>query len=204
MANVTFNSIVSSTSTAGNFKASEMWSSHATYTGNFNAVTDQVNGNLNSINYSVSGFQSSNIAKNAILSQHITNNAVLKEKIGDGAIINAHMNYDVSSSDGVRILRCGKSGLKMCRMAQTLSFSVTNSGSSTIEFIWANAINGDPAFTTTPVPMAKPVVEGPGAQVPRQWWKLNSLNSVSAVYEFHWAPVSLDHAETFYLNAAGF
>ncbi len=204
MANVTFNSIASSTSTAGNFKASEMWSSHATYTGNFNAVTDQVNGNLNSINYSVSGFQSSNIAHNAILSQHITNNAVLSAKIGDGAVVNNHMVYDISNSDGVRILRCGKAGVKICRMAQTFPFSAADSGSATVAFVWSDGINGDPGFTDTPVPMAKPIAKGPSAQVPRQWWKVNSINSVSAVFEFYWPAAAATQTETYYMNVAGF
>lgn len=201
MANITFNSIVSSTSTAGNFKASEMWSSHATYTGNFNAVTDQVNGNLNSINYSVSGFQSSNIAKNAIVSQHISNNAVLSDKLGDGAIVNAHMNYDISNSAGVRILRCGKAGLKMCRMLQTETFTATGvSGSSSVVYIWSDGVDGDPAFAKTPVPMCKPIRDG----TTDKWWRVNSINSVSAVFEFYFNAVSVDRTDTHHLIVAGF
>ncbi len=205
MANVTFNSIVSSTSTAGNFKASEMWSSHATYTGNFNAVTDQVNNsNLNSVNYGVSGFQSSNIAHNAIQSQHISNNAVMSAAFGNGAVVNNHMVYDISNSGGVRILRCGKAGVKICRMAQTFPLSVSDSGSATVAFVWSDGINGDPGFTATPIPMAKPIPKGPSAQVPRQWWKINSINSVSAVFEFYWPAMGVTQTETYYMNVAGF
>lgn len=203
MANVSYNAVVSASGGAGNFDASVMWSTNATFTGNFNAVTDQVNGNLNSINYSVSGFQSSNIAKNAILSQHISNNAVLSAKIGDAAVVNTHMNY-LSSDNGARVVQAGKAGLNVCRVSKTFAIAAADSGSSNITFIWTNAIDGNPGFTATPVPLSVPIAQGPSIGTPYRWWKITSINSVSAVMEFHWPSASFTRTDTFEFQVAGF
>lgn len=203
MANITFNSIVSSTSTAGNFKASEMWSSHATYTGNFNAVTDQVNRNLDSINYGVSSFQSSNIGKNAILSQHITNNAILSDKIGDGAVVGNHMNFQ-STASGVRAVQIGRAGVKLARyeVSVTMSedpagvagyypFLISFSASRTATFTASNfgmsytvaPIDGNPAFTATPVVIRAAESHGAAAMAIGHYQRISALDSKSVVIE---------------------
>lgn len=224
MANVTFNSIASSTSTAGNFKASEMWSSHATYTGNFNAVTDQVNGNLDSINYSVSGFQSSNIAKNAILSQHITNNAVLSDKIGDGAIVDNHMNFQ-STDSGVRAVQIGKAGLKYHRyeilVTTTITagatgyygFLVSFAGSRTASVIphagasytyTVTPLDGDPGFTENPVMLRAAQSHGGAATQFGLHQRITSLNSISCEIEFFQTSAGTgNYPQTFHLAAVG-
>jgi hypothetical protein len=204
MANITFNSIVSSTGTAGNFKASELWSSHATYTGNFNAVTDQVNNsNLNSINYSVSGFQSSNIAQNAILSQHLSNNAVVSAKISDSSIFQNHMVFN-TASDGVRVLQCGKAGLKCARITVTDEIIGTGgTGSQEIVVSYSDAVDGDPGFTEPPVVLGPPTANAGSANRPR-YWKITSINSVQVNFIYHWPVHSGTNTYTFHVQVQGF
>ena len=203
MANVTYNAIASASGAPGNFIASDMWSHHTTSGGNFNRITDQVNGGLDTANYATSGFLSQHFKHNAIVSQHFSNNAILSAKISDSAVLEANMNYE-SASDGVRLVRIGKAGLKRARYQ--VSKELTGGGaqhSETLRVSFSGAEDGNPAFTATPTVAAQPIYETNTAVVMRECF-FTAINSVQADMVM-WFPAGVyTESVTFHIFADGF
>jgi len=128
MANITTIPIVSTVGATGNFDASAVWSAGSSG-GNFNRVSYQVNGQLDSNNFGVSSFLSQHFNTQVINSMHVTNNAIVADKITDGAIQERHIEWR-SASDGVRLLRIGKAGYGMARMSASITYSVQTNGTA--------------------------------------------------------------------------
>ncbi len=200
MANVTYNAINSASGSPGNFDASVVWSAGATYTGNFQRITNQLNGGLDADNYSVSGFVSTHFAHNAIVSQHISNNAIISDKLTDEAIVEAHMNYQ-SSDGGARILRCKKAGLKRARLTQTQEIAASATGSQTLVFMFSDAEDGDPGFTATPTVGAL-VANAGASEVQDQ--RYYALDNVSCAYAYNWFDHIGTNTYTFHIQVEGF
>lgn len=174
---------------------------------NLTAITAVVNAsNLDSVNYGVSSVQSSNITTNAILSQHISNSQVVSAKISNSQIVQAKMNYQ-SSDAGARVLQIGDvasnlpaNGLQMIRMSGTLTM-VSNTANVKATHVFTDALDGDPAFTATPVLAGEPVVQGSTDFVGPDGVFVNTLNSLSAIVTYNFS-ASQGQAETFTYNFA--
>jgi len=145
---------------------------------NFSRILDAINSNaLDGNNYGESTIKSQHISTNAILSVHLTDGAVVSQKLATEAVIQAHLNF-ASTDAGVQLVRIGAAasnmpaaGVEMARITGTVSLTDTTVA-VTFSAPWANAIEGDPAFTAPPEPMGAPgwVVSNTTASSPLMVW----------------------------------
>lgn len=160
---------------------------------NLTAITAVVNAsNLDSVNYGVSSVQSSNITTNAILSQHISASQVVSAKISNSQIVHAKMNF-ISSDAGVRVVQIGATasdlpvnGLQLARMSGTLNL-ISNSISVSAAHVFSDALDGNPAFTTTPTMAGDPSIQGASILAGQEGVSINTLNSLSALLTYDWS-----------------
>lgn len=174
---------------------------------NFTAITAVVNASgLDSVNYGVSSVQSSNITTNAIQSQHISASQVVSAKISNSQIVHNKMNFQ-STDGGVRVVQIGSSppasGLHLARMSGSLTL-ISNSASVTAAHLFSDALDGNPAFTTTPTLFGQPAIGGNTDVVGHTAVMLNQINSASVLFTYHFsASIGTDEVFTYNFGVVG-
>jgi hypothetical protein len=111
-------------------------------------------------------------------------------KISDSQIVHAKMNFQ-SSDSGVRVIQIGdvasnlpSNGVMAIRISEALNIAANK---LTATHYFSDAIDGNPAFTTTPVLCAEPIVQvAASSDIGPDNVRILGLNSVSALlgYEY--------------------
>jgi hypothetical protein len=123
-------------------------------------IAASVSNNFTACVAGINSVQSDQIQNNAVLSQHISNNAILAAKISDNQINQNHFQFN-SGSTGVQVERIGSApptnGIMMARYSNSFAIA-TNAVSASAIVSWNQAIDGNPAYTTTPIMGGVPVI----------------------------------------------
>jgi hypothetical protein len=185
---VSFNDVTSAAQAAANFDASVVYSQTLASTdqqGNFNMISGALQSNLDSENYSNSGFLSRHIGISQVRSEHISAQQVQASKITSNVVGLAHVEVQ-STKDAVRAVRIQTGlpefGAEMCRVSGTKS----REGSTIVELTvnFSSAIDGVPAFSGQPTPAGRVMFSAPGD--PPKYVILTALTNSFAAYSMMW------------------
>lgn len=113
MGNVTLHAIVSSVGSTGNFDAAKMWSAGSAG-GNFNRLSNLINGQIDYENIKVSSILSQHINTAALRSVHFGVWAVQPHQVSQTSLLEQNMKYEASF--GIRAVRVGSGGMHVCRV----------------------------------------------------------------------------------------
>jgi hypothetical protein len=125
-------------------------------------VAASVSDNFDACVSGINTVENAQLASNCVLSSNISNNAIIAAKISGNQILQAALQFN-SGSGGVQVERIGTAppvnGLMMARYSNTFAIDSVASGCSASAIVsWNQAIDGNPAYTTTPIMAGIPMV----------------------------------------------
>jgi len=171
----------------------------------FSRISTVMDSSLDSANYKNSSVLSQHIGNNAVLSQHISDGQVVSQKIAALAVRETNMEYRTASG-GARVLRLGSApagvnGIAVARLSET--HTVSSSVFST-SYLWSDAVDGSPGFTTTPVMMGNPMWQVANSTNTAYYrMEVNQINSTGVEVNYFMSATQAQFTATVHIGALG-